>query len=178
MVNDRDFPARAFVPQRRADHRVKAKGIRVKRILLPLPLINGNRGETRKFRRIESVVKRVLFSLPREWKEYEWYDDVTLCVRKGMGKIEIFKDNISGNAIYFHHLFSDDLIFRVYVNWGWGCYYLGNYCSIVSWSNQLHLLLHLRICLLYFYNHFLYKTKELLLRKGLRKMLQFFFIYI
>lgn len=71
MVNDRDFPARAFVPQRRADHRVKAKGIRVKRILLPLPLINGNRGETRKFRRIESVVKRVLFSLPREWKEYE-----------------------------------------------------------------------------------------------------------
>lgn len=95
-----------------------------------------------------------------------------------MGKIEIFEDNISGNAIYFHHLFSDDLIFRVYVNWGWGCYYLGNYCSIVSWSNQLRLLLNVRICLLYFYNHFLYKTKELLLRKGLRKIAIFFHLYL
>lgn len=58
------FPSRAFVP----DHRVKAKGIRVKRILLPLPLINGNR-EDLTFRTIESVAKRVLFSLPRDWNE-------------------------------------------------------------------------------------------------------------
>ena len=97
-----------------------------------------------------------------------------------MGKIEIFKDNISGNAIYFHHLFSDDLIFRVYVNWGWGCYYLGNYCSIVSWSNQLRLLLNVRICLLYFYNHFI-KQKNcylLFLEKGLRKIAIFFHLYL
>lgn len=81
---------------RRADHRVKAKGIRVKRILLPL--INGNRGRlkkrgsnvsTRKFRRIESVVKRVFF-LANGTNAC-----VRNCVRKGrMARIKIFEDTV------------------------------------------------------------------------------------